>query len=88
MFNYLTAIILFATYVFIDMLYAYYVICVGKGESLKAATCSMFIYTLLSYGVVSYSTNIYYIIPIALGAWLGSFIVVEYEKRKKAKDPK
>jgi hypothetical protein len=83
MFSFTTAIILFLTYTVIDMLYAAYILYVNRLQACKAATCSMIIYCLLAYGVVSYSTNIWYIIPLAMGAWLGSFITVMYEKRKK-----
>ena len=83
MFNYTTAIILFLTYTIIDMLYAAYILYVSRLQAVKAATCSMIIYCLLAYGVVSYSTNIWYIIPLAMGAWLGSFLTVIYEKRKQ-----
>lgn len=83
MFEFKTAIILFLTYTLIDILYAAYVICVNKLQPIKAATCSMIIYCLLSYGVISYSQNIWYIIPLAMGAWLGSFLTVYHEKKKK-----
>jgi hypothetical protein len=79
-FSYLTALILFTTYVVIDMLYAYYVVCVTKKLACRAACCSMVIYSLLAYGVVSYSQNIWYLIPLASGAWLGTFLTVKFVK--------
>ena len=89
MFNYTTAIILFLTYTIIDMLYAAYILYVSRLQAVKAATCSMIIYCLLAYGVVSYSTNIWYIIPLAIGACLVSFLTVRYDKRnQKSKELK
>jgi hypothetical protein len=79
-FSFTTATILFLTYVIIDMLYAYYVVCVTKKLAVRAASCSMVIYSLLAFGVVSYSQNIWYLIPLASGAWLGTFLTVRFIK--------
>jgi len=80
-FSYLTAFIIFITYLIIDVLYALYVIYVGKGNALIAATMSALMYGFIAYGVINYSKNPYYIIPLVLGAWLGTYIVVKYKKK-------
>ena len=79
-FKILTGIVIFFTYLVIDILYASYIIYVGKRQPVMAATISMFIYGLLAYGVISYSSNPYYLIPLAIGAWCGTFLVVKYKK--------
>jgi len=79
-FSWIKAICIFFTYVVIDMLYAYYIICVEKRKALSAAVTTSFIYSLLAYGVVSYSQNIFYLIPLALGAFFGTFIMVYLKK--------
>lgn len=77
-FDYLTAILIFATYTLIDVLYAKYIMCVNNKKPLCAGILTAFIYSLLAFGVVSYSKNIFYLIPLASGAFLGTFITVKY----------
>jgi hypothetical protein len=78
-FSFITASLLFLTYVVVDMLYAYYVLCVGRKKCVAAANCSAIIYSLLAYGVTSYSQNILYLIPLATGALAGTFLTVKFE---------
>ena len=82
-FSIFTASSLFCTYVFIDMLYALYILYVGRKQSIAAANCSAIIYSLLAYGVTSYSENIFYLIPLASGAWMGTFLTVKFEHKWK-----
>ena len=77
-FNLATAVIIFFTYAIIDILYARYIICVNNKKAWSAAFISSIIYSLLAFGVVSYSKNIYYLIPLASGAFLGTFITVKH----------
>ena len=82
-FSLLTAALVFATYVAIDMLYAYYIMCVEERRAIPAAATTSLIYSLLAYGVVSYSQNILYLIPLASGAFFGTLIMVTLKKRKE-----
>lgn len=84
-FSWVTAILIFATYVVIDMLYAYYIMCVEERRPFRAAMTTSIIYSLLAYGVVSYSQNIFYLIPLASGAFFGTFVMVAYKRRKEMK---
>ncbi len=79
-FSWITCITIFVTYVVIDMLYAAYIIYVNERKPIKSATVSCVIYSLLAYGVISYSENVYYLIPLATGAWLGTYITVKLKK--------
>ena len=85
-FSWITALLIFMTYVIIDILYAYYIMCVEERRPFKAAATTSMIYSLLAYGVVSYSQNILYLIPLAAGAFFGTFIMVYYKKRKEKND--
>lgn len=82
-FSWVTAVLVFLTYVVIDMLYAYYIMCVEERHPARAAATTSLIYSLLAYGVVSYSQNILYLIPLTSGAFIGTFIMVAYKKRKE-----
>ena len=79
-FNYNTAFLVFLAYVVIDILYALYVVYVGKRNAVGAAAASALLYSLSAYGVVTFSKNILYIIPLAAGAFLGTYFTVKYQK--------
>lgn len=81
-FHWPTAGVIFVTYVVIDILYAMYVICVSKRQPVNAAIVSAFLYSLGAYGVISYSKNPLYVVPLALGAFLGTYLVVKYNERE------
>lgn len=77
-FDLFTAFLIFITYTCIDILYARYIICVNNKRPFNAAILTAIIYSLLAFGVVSYSKNIFYLIPLASGAFLGTYITVKY----------
>lgn len=83
-FSYATAAVIFATYVAVDVLYARYVICVGRRQAFAAACISSLLYSLLAYGVITYSRNVLYLIPLASGAWVGTYITVIWEPKDGA----
>lgn len=84
-FSWVTAALIFVTYVAIDMLYAFYIMCVEERRAIPAAATTSLIYSLLAYRVVSYSQNILYLVPLASGAFFGTFIMVTLKKRKEMK---
>jgi hypothetical protein len=79
-FNLGTAGIVFVTYFLIDILYAFYVIYVGKRDAVRSALASSALYSLAAYGVITYSRNIIYVLPLALGAFLGTYVIVKFKK--------
>jgi hypothetical protein len=78
-FSPLTAALVFVTYVVVDVLYAAYIIAVGERRAVRAAALSAVIYGLLAYGIVTYSRNIWYLAPLAAGAFLGTYITVKWK---------
>ena len=79
-FNYLLASGVFFAYIFVDGLYAYYTLAVVKRSAVSAATTGAAMHFLLALGVISYIRNYWYILPLALGSWIGTFLVVKYVK--------
>ena len=79
-FSWATAALIFITYVLIDILYAWYIIAVGKRQAGTAAMASSLLYSLAAYGVITYSRNITYIGFLAAGAWLGTYLVVKLKR--------
>jgi hypothetical protein len=78
-FSPLTAAMVFATYVVVDVLYAAYIIAVGERRAVRAAALSAVIYALLAYGIVTYSRNIWYLAPLAAGAFIGTYLTVMWK---------
>lgn len=77
-FSWTQAFIVFAVYVFFDILYALYVLCVSRRQAVAASAISSVLYSLGAYGVMSYLHNPLYLIPLACGAFLGTYIAVKY----------
>lgn len=85
MFDFRIAIGLFFLYVLVDLLYAYYTLSVTRLQPFKAATIGAIMYVMLAAGVISYSSNPWYLVPIGLGSWVGTFLAVFREKKQKNK---
>jgi tryptophan-rich sensory protein len=69
-------ILIFITYIVVDGMYAYYTIQVTKKKPFSAATTGALMHFLLAVGVLSYVENYLYLIPLALGSWVGTYLVV------------
>lgn len=81
-FSPITAAVIFVTYVLVDILYAAYIIAVEKRRPLAAAAISSVLYSLLAFGVITYSKNPIYLIPLASGAFLGTYLTVRFHRKK------
>jgi uncharacterized membrane protein len=79
-FQWMTAWLVFATYVLIDILYAAYILEVGKRRAFRAALLSSVIYGLLAYGILTYSHNTLYLVPLVLGAFSGTYLTVRFNR--------
>jgi hypothetical protein len=78
-------LVVFITYIVLDTLYAYYVICLSDGNAFSSALFSSAIYSLGAYGVISFSKNLWYLILLATGAFIGTYINVKLRGYKKPK---
>lgn len=81
-FNIYLAVGIFVAYVVVDILYVYYTLYVTRLRSLAAANTSVAIYLIAIFGVLNYVNNYLYAVPIAIGAWVGTYVTVEWEKRR------
>lgn len=79
-FNPLTAFLIFIAYIAVDGMYAYYTLAVAEKQPIKAATVGALMHFLIAVGVLSYVQNYLYIVPLALGSWIGTYFVVKYSK--------
>mgnify|MGYP001559334685 CR=1 FL=1 len=77
-FNFLTATIVLIAYLIIDAMFAYYTFAVTKRMPIMAASIGSLMHFLMAFGVLNYVQNYLYIIPVAVGSWLGTYLVVKY----------
>jgi hypothetical protein len=75
------ALTVFTAYVVVDGMYAYYTIMVTTKKPLASATVGASMHFLIAFGVLNYVQNYLYLIPLALGSWVGTYVVVSYESR-------
>ncbi len=80
-FNFLAAIGLFVLYCFVEMLDSSLTLSITRHESLRSANTTLVLYIILGIEVLAFVSNYLYTIPIAMGAWLGTYLLVEREKR-------
>jgi hypothetical protein len=83
-FKLITALLVFCAYLVIDALYAYYTLAVTQKKPFVSATVGASMHFLIAFGVLNYTENYLYVIPIALGSWVGTFCVVTYDLKKRA----
>jgi hypothetical protein len=87
-FNWLTALVVFVASTLLDAVFAVYIFAINKKQPHLAGIMSFFTYMLMAIGIVNYVQNKWYILPTALGAYLGTYGVVKYEIQKNKKPEK
>lgn len=66
----------------IDALYAYYYVCSRREAAVCGGVNRIRDAFLLAFGVINYVGNFLYVIPLALGSFVGTYIVVAREREK------
>lgn len=87
-FNFLLAFGLFVAATLIDAVFALYTVAVMKTQPFRAASMSFLTYIVEAVSVVSYIENKLYLIPLAFGAFAGSYLIVKWEATKKDRKEK
>ena len=82
-FSLVVAFGLFIFYLLVEVLDTSLTFSLVQHKSLRSALVTFILYTTLPIEVVAIIANYLYIFPVAVGAALGSYIVVEYEKKKR-----
>lgn len=80
-FNFLVALGVLAAYFIVDAMYAHYTLAVADLKAIPAANTGALMHFLLALGVLSYVQNYLYIVPIAIGSWFGTYVIVKREKK-------
>jgi len=78
-FNWEIAAVVFAAYLLVDAMYAYYTIVVTKKRPLASASVGAMMHFLIAFGVLNYVQNYLYVIPLAIGSFIGTYLVVKYD---------
>lgn len=74
---------LFVFYMIVEILDSSLTFSLVQHKSLRSAIVTFILYFTLAVEVIAIISNYLYIVPVAIGAALGSYLVVEYEKKKR-----
>ena len=72
------AAVVFVAYMVIDALYAYYTLAVTRKQPVVAASVGSLMHFLIAFGVLNYVQNYLYVVPLAVGSWIGTYVVVRF----------
>jgi hypothetical protein len=64
----------------IDALYALYTIRLTERRAIQSALFGTFIHLFTAFTVISYTKNSLYIIPLLMGSFVGTYLVVRFLK--------
>jgi uncharacterized membrane protein len=82
-FNILAAAGLFIFYLFVETLDSSLTFSLTQHKSLRSAVVTFILYMTLAVEIAAIISNYLYIFPVAIGAALGSYLVVEHEKKTR-----
>lgn len=77
-FNWWIAIALLFGFILYDFLYAIYYIFVSRKMAFMAANTACALYIIGSVSTIAYLGNYYYLIPIFIGSYIGTYVAVKY----------
>jgi uncharacterized membrane protein YfcA len=80
-FDYKVAVAIFFLQIVIDSLYGYYVRTASNGRAAACATSGSLIHLIAVFQTISYVRNWLYIFPLAAGSWVGTYLIVRYDKK-------
>jgi hypothetical protein len=79
-FDPLLALAVFFVYIVTDGLYALYTLSVSKELPARAASFGAIMHFFLAFGVINYVNNFLYVIPLAAGSWVGTYLCIKFSK--------
>ena len=81
--NWLEAILIFLATSCSDILWVFYIRRTGEGKAVAAAVFSAMIVILGGLVILAYVGNSWYLIPAALGAFIGTTLTIKFDLRNK-----
>jgi uncharacterized membrane protein YfcA len=76
---------LFVLYIALDAIYSNYVFSLNRLHAVNTANFSAALIFLTGLATFEYVHNLWYLLPMCVGAWIGSYVSVRVEKKKKKK---
>ncbi|OGZ07354.1 MAG: hypothetical protein A3C93_02850 [Candidatus Lloydbacteria bacterium RIFCSPHIGHO2_02_FULL_54_17] len=74
---------IFIAYALIDALYAKWTHEITRLDEWRSATTGGIMHVLIAFGVLNYTGNFLYVIPLVAGSWLGTFFYVRHERLRQ-----
>jgi uncharacterized protein YebE (UPF0316 family) len=81
----LTWVLLFLVSIVYDIFYTKSIIHISRLDAGAAANLSVLLYLMMAYGTINYVKNFINLIPIAIGAWIGTYGILKYERKQRNK---
>ena len=81
--NWLEVLLIFFATTFSDILWVFYIRRTGEGKALSAAFFSSILVLVGGLVIVAYVGNQWYLIPAALGAFVGTILTIKFDLREK-----
>ena len=78
-------ILVFIAMALADVCWTFYFIKIDERKSIAAGIWGSAIYLCGAFGVLSYTEDRTLIIPAILGAFVGTYLTIEYKKKKENK---
>jgi uncharacterized membrane protein YfcA len=82
-FSWLLAAAIFLSYVALDAAYVIYTSAVASHRAFVASFSATAIYALSAFGAMTWFQQPLYIVPMLLGAWIGTYTTVKFTARKR-----
>ncbi len=82
-FNTFHALLVFLSTTFTEIIWVLYIRRTSSGKALAAALFSMTLVVVGAYVVISYIENNWYLVPAAVGSFIGTIAAVRYDKKQK-----
>ncbi|MDO8521284.1 MAG: hypothetical protein Q7S52_04165 [bacterium] len=77
------ALSVFVAYALIDALYAKWTHEITRLDEWRSATTGGIMHVLIAFGVLNYTGNFLYVVPLVAGSWLGTFLYVRRERLRQ-----
>ena len=78
------AVAVFVSMTILDILWALYIARVGEKKPLSSACMATFMWVFGAFVVVSYTEDPVYLVPAAIGSFIGTYFAVKYDRAKPA----
>lgn len=77
------AFLVFCVALALDVLWALYIRRTAQGAAGPAATYAVGIFVASAYNTLSYLQSPWLLVPMACGAWVGTYFVIRYEHHRE-----